>query len=45
MNKLNVKQFKKRFIRGLVEPDLFKLPLKDDKKETGLLILKTVEKK
>ena len=30
MNKLNVKQFKKRFIRGLVEPDLFKLPLKDE---------------
>ena len=30
VNKLNVKQFKKRFIRGLVEPDLFKLPLKDE---------------
>ena len=30
MNKLNVKQFKKRFIRGLIEPDLFKLPLKDE---------------
>ena len=30
MNKLNVKQFKKRFIRGLVEPDLFKLPVKDE---------------
>ena len=26
MNKLNVKQFKKRFIRGLVEPELFYMP-------------------
>ena len=33
MNKLNVKQFKKRFIRGLVEPDLFKLPVEDYEKK------------
>lgn len=38
MNKLNVKQFKKRFIRGLVEPDLFKLPVEDDKKLRQCLI-------
>lgn len=33
MNKLNVKQFKKRFIRGLVEPELFYLPVKKTERE------------
>ena len=33
MNKLNVKQFKKRFIRGLVEPELFYLPVEDYEKK------------
>lgn len=37
VNKLNVKQFKKRFIRGLVEPDLFKLPVKEKEKKLGRL--------
>ena len=38
MIKLTIKQFKKRFIRGLVEPDLFKLPLKDVKDTTPILL-------
>ena len=43
MNKLNVKQFKKRFIRGLVEPDLFKLPLKDVKDEPMIIKILVTE--
>lgn len=30
MSKLNVKEFKKRFLRGMVEPELFYLPFKDE---------------
>ena len=37
MNKLNVKQFKKKLIRGLANPDLFKLPLKDDEYEPMII--------
>ena len=43
MNKLNVKQFKKRFIRGLVEPDLFKLPLEDVKDEPMIIKILVTE--
>lgn len=43
MNKLNVKQFKKRFIRGLVEPDLFKLPVEDEYEPMIIKILVTKE--
>ena len=43
MNKLNVKQFKKRFIRGLVEPDLFKLPVEDEYEPMIIKILVTEE--
>lgn len=45
MSKLNVKQFKKRFIRGLVEPDLFKLPLKDVEDEPMIIKILVTEEK
>lgn len=42
MSNLNVKQFKKKLIRGLANPDLFKLPLKDDVDEYEPMIIKVL---
>ena len=42
MNKLNVKQFKKKLIRGLANPELFKLPVKDNVDEYEPMIIKVL---
>ena len=43
MNKLNVKQFKKKLIRGLAYPELFYLPEEDEYEPMIIKILVTEE--
>ena len=43
MNKLNVKQFKKKLIRGLAYPELFYLPVEDEYEPMIIKILVTEE--
>lgn len=43
MSNLTIKQFKKKLIRGLANPDLFKLPLKDDEDEPMIIKILVTE--